>query len=90
VSLRLDPIATGKLAGTVFTFETAGDVLPMHRHTDADVHITIVARGRFRVHGPGIGDTEYSEGAVLDWSPGVDHEFIALTDNARVVNIIKG
>lgn len=89
MSLRADRLATGRLQGTVFTFEKTGDVLPMHRHTDADVHITIVARGRFKIHGPDIGSTEYGEGAVLDWASGIDHEFIALTDNARVVNIIK-
>jgi quercetin dioxygenase-like cupin family protein len=90
VSLQIRPLATGRLIGSVYTFEKTGDVLPMHRHGDADVHITIVARGRFKIHGPEIGDAEYGEGAVLDWSPNVDHEFIALTDNARVVNIIKG
>jgi quercetin dioxygenase-like cupin family protein len=89
MSLQTRQIITGKLRGTVFTFEFAGDVLPMHRHTEADVHVTIVARGRLKIHGPVIGSTEYGEGAVLDWSAGVDHEFVALTDNARVVNIIK-
>lgn len=89
MSLRSIPLNTGILKGSVYTFEEVGDTLPMHRHTEADVHITIVARGRFRIHGPDIGDQEYIEGAVIDWSPDVDHEFIALTDNARVVNIIK-
>lgn len=89
MSLRIDPLAAGRLTGSIYTFESAGDVLPMHRHTDADVHITIVARGRFRIHGSEIGDNEFGEGAVLDWSPGVDHEFVALTDGARIVNIIK-
>lgn len=89
MSLLSTQIYTGKLRGVVYTFERAGDTLPMHRHTEADVHITVVARGRFRIHGADIGDQEYAEGAVIDWSPNVDHEFIALTDGARVVNIIK-
>jgi quercetin dioxygenase-like cupin family protein len=89
VSLQTNSLSIGKLDVKIFTFEKVGDVLPMHRHTEADVHITIVARGRFRIHGPEIGDTEYREGAVIDWSAGIDHEFIALTDSARVVNIIK-
>lgn len=89
MSLRSTPLNTGILKGSVYTFEKVGDTLPMHRHTEVDVHITVVSRGRFRIHGPDIGDQEYAEGAVIDWSPDVDHEFIALTDNARVVNIIK-
>lgn len=89
MSLRSTPLNTGILKGSVYTFEKVGDTLPMHRHTEVDVHITVVARGRFRIHGPDIGDQEYAEGAVIDWSLDVDHEFIALTDNARVVNIIK-
>lgn len=89
MSLQSKPLITGSIRGTVFTFEEIGDTLPMHRHSDADVHITIVARGRFKIHGPVIGSTEYSEGAVIDWSSGIDHEFISLTENARVVNIIK-
>ena len=88
--LQNKPFAAGKLRGAVYTFEKAGDVLPMHRHTECDVHITVVARGSFRVHGPDIGDKEYSAGALLDWPAGVDHEFIALADGARVVNILKG
>jgi len=89
MSLLSTPLNTGILKGTIYTFERVGDTLPMHRHTEFDVHITIVARGRFRIHGPEIGDKEYDEGAVIDWSPDVDHECISLTDNARIVNIIK-
>jgi quercetin dioxygenase-like cupin family protein len=79
----------GQLIGVIFTFEEVGDVLPMHRHTELDVHITVIARGRFRVHGPEIGDKIYGEGAVMDWGVGVDHEFVAMTADARVVNIQK-
>lgn len=89
MSLRINPLSINRINGGVYTFERAGDALPMHRHDDSDVHITIVARGRFRVHGPEIGDKEYESGAVLDWNTGVDHEFIALTDGARLVNILK-
>lgn len=89
MSLRTRSLSAGALRGTIYTFDD-GDVLPMHRHTDVDAHITIVARGRFRVHGPVIGEKEYGEGTVLDWMPGVDHEFVALSRNARIVNIIKG
>lgn len=89
MSLRTDPLITGRLKGTIYTFEVAGDSIPMHRHTDVDVHIIIVARGRFRIHGPIIGDNEYGEGSVLDLFSGIDHEVIALTNNARTVHILK-
>jgi quercetin dioxygenase-like cupin family protein len=90
MSLQIKPIATGKLNGAVYTFEAKGDILPMHKHTPLDVHISIIARGSFRVHGPDIGDRVYSAGAVIDFEPGFEHEFIAAEDNSRLVNIIKG
>lgn len=84
-------IETGTLRGIIYTFEKAGDVLLMHSHGPKDVHVSIVARGSFRVHGPVIGETVVNEGAFIDVDPqGVTHEFVALTDNARVVNIVKG
>ncbi len=82
-------MAIGDLTGTILTFEHAGDVLPMHEHGERDIHISVVARGRFRVHGPTIGTTEVSAGAVLDFMPGHPHEFIALEDGSRVVQIQK-
>jgi quercetin dioxygenase-like cupin family protein len=75
--------------GVVYTFEKVGDTLPMHRHTESDVHITCVMRGRVRVHGPVIGDNEYEAGAFIDFNTGVDHEIVALTDNARIANFLK-
>lgn len=89
MSLMTKSFAMGQLLGVIYTFEEVGDVLPMHRHGEQDVHITIIARGRFNVHGPVIGEKEYGEGAVMDWNVGIDHEFVALTSNARVVNILK-
>jgi len=87
--LIVTPLMMGRLRGTVYTFEKIGAVLPMHKHTAIDVHITIVAKGRFRIHGPEIGDKEYEEGAVIDWDVGVDHEFISLTEGAKLVHILK-
>jgi len=89
MSLRTNLLSTGRLSGVVMSFD-AGDVLDMHKHGAADVHITIVARGRFRVHGPEIGDRVFAAGAVIDWAVGVEHEFIALDDGSRIVNIVKG
>lgn len=90
MSLRTDPLVAGHLRGTIYTFAEVGDVIPMHKHTDADTHIVIVARGRVRLHGPEIGDIEYGEGAVIDITAGVDHEVVSLTQNARTVHIITG
>jgi len=86
--VSLSSIVIPNPRGELFTFEKAGDVLPMHTH-DENAHITMIMRGRFRIHGPGIGDKEYGEGAFIDWAPGVTHEFVALTDNARMANISK-
>lgn len=87
--MSLNSYAVAAPLGVIYTFEKAGDVLPMHRHGEIDVHVTCIMRGRFRIHGPEIGDKEYEAGAFIDWAVGVDHEFIALTDNARVGNFVK-
>jgi len=88
MSLLSNPLSAGKLSGTVYTFEKAGDVLPMHTHSHLDAHITIVARGKIRAHG-NEWEAEYSAGAVIDFPSNQSHEFVALEDNSRVVNIIK-
>lgn len=89
MSLLNTPLAVGDLRGTVYTFEKVGDTLPMHTHTDRDVHVTIVARGRVRISGPVIGDGIFSAGAVVDNDAPLTHEIVALEDDSRVVNIIK-
>jgi len=87
--LLAQPIACGAVRGTMYTFEKINDVLPLHTHGPKDVHVTIVARGRFRMHGS-FGEREVGAGAFVDWEPGVSHEFIALTDDARIYNLVKG
>jgi len=88
MSLLSTPLNAGKLAGMVYTFELAGDVLPMHIHVDGNAHITIVARGSVRAHGNN-WSAEYGAGTVVDFPSDQSHEFIALEDNSRIVNIIK-
>jgi quercetin dioxygenase-like cupin family protein len=78
----------GKLNGTIYDFPEINDVLPMHTHTEADVHITVVARGSFKAYGKG-WEKEVITGNVLDWAPNDPHEFIALEPNSRLVNILK-
>jgi quercetin dioxygenase-like cupin family protein len=87
--LRAKPINSGNLAGIIYDFPEAGDVLPMHTHTEADVHISIVARGAFRAHGNG-WERVVNAGDVLDWRANDPHEFVALDAGARLVNIVKG
>jgi hypothetical protein len=36
----------GNLRGTIYDANDVDDILPMHAHGEADVHITIVARDR--------------------------------------------
>jgi quercetin dioxygenase-like cupin family protein len=83
----------------IFTFAKAGDVLNWHTHGGTDAHITIVARGRFRMdigHNDGAGERvvtqtlELAEGNCVDTDAGVYHELTALTDDARIFNIVKG
>jgi quercetin dioxygenase-like cupin family protein len=83
------PITYGKLNGAIYDAAEVDDVLEMHTHGESDVHITIVARGSFRVHGTG-WEMVAKAGDVLDWKPGQAHEFIALEPNSRFVNIVKG
>jgi quercetin dioxygenase-like cupin family protein len=87
--LQAKSLSFGKLTGTVYDFPVSGDVLPMHQHGETDVHITVVARGSFKTHGNG-WEREVRAGDVIDWQPYDSHEFIALEDNSRIVNIIKG
>lgn len=83
------PLITGNLRGTIYDFEIAGDVLPLHWHKPDNVHITIVAKGSFLTKGAGWEKKMYA-GDVVDWQPYQQHEFIALEKDSRIVNIIKG
>ena len=74
--------------GTIYTFEKIGDMLPMHTHANGNAHITIVARGKIKANG-NEWEAEYSAGAVIDFPTDQSHEFIALEDDSRIVNIIK-
>lgn len=91
MSLHERPLAIGKLTGTIYDFDDAGDELPLHVHGENDIHISIVARGSVRAFGPdGTWETVSGTGAVLDWEIGQWHGFIALEPNTRLVNIVKG
>jgi quercetin dioxygenase-like cupin family protein len=87
--LEAKPFTLGRLSGTIYDFPEVGDVLPMHTHSEANVHITVVARGAFLAHGAG-WQREVRAGDVLDWRPNDPHEFIANEADSRLVNVIKG
>jgi quercetin dioxygenase-like cupin family protein len=91
MALLTKPVTFGNLKGTVYDFEVKGDVLPMHWHAPENTHITIVGRGSFKAHGPeGTWEKVLNTGDVVDWQAYQQHEFIALEDKSRLVNIVKG
>jgi quercetin dioxygenase-like cupin family protein len=79
----------GKLNGAIYDAPEVNDILEMHTHNEEDVHITVVARGSFKVHGGG-WEMVAKAGDVINWEVGQAHEFIALEPNSRFVNIVKG
>ena len=87
--LQSKGLSLGRLTGTIYDFPEVGDELERHTHTEHDVHITIVSRGRILVFGDG-WEKEVGAGAILDWEPGVYHAFRSLEPHSRLVNIVKG
>jgi quercetin dioxygenase-like cupin family protein len=77
----------GELRGVIYDFEAAGDVLAKHVHTEDTNHITVVARGKIKV-GSHDWELEAVAGQVLIFRPNEPHEFTALEDNTRIVNIV--
>lgn len=86
--LQVKRINFGKFTGSVYDAPEVNDILPMHIHGEEGAHVTIIARGSFRVHGNS-WELIAKAGDILDWKPGQAHEFIALEPNSRFVNIIK-
>ena len=86
--MRNTSFKAGKLSGTVHDFEMAGDLLPMHEHDERTNHVTVVARGSFRVHGQN-WERILTAGDFVDFEPYDPHEFIALEPRSRLVNILK-
>jgi len=78
----------GDIKGTMYDFQFAGDILPKHVHTEDNIHITIVARGRIKAYSHD-WEKEGSAGQIMDFRPHEPHEIMALEDNTRIVNIQK-
>jgi len=81
-------LSAASLSGTIYDFEVAGDVLPMHDHDETNAHITVVARGSVKASGEG-WERVFKSGAVIDFPANQPHEFVALQPNTRIVNIVK-
>jgi len=78
----------GDLKGTIYDFEVAGEILPKHVHTEENVHITIVARGKIKAYSHD-WEREAIAGQILDFRAGEPHEIMALEDGTRIINIVK-
>jgi hypothetical protein len=73
-----------------YVFENVGDILPMHNHeaTPETEHISIVARGSFKVSGAGWEQNVFC-GALIDFTVDQWHEFEALEPNSKIINVLK-
>ena len=78
----------GDIRGIIYDFEKTGDILPKHNHTENDIHITIVARGKIKAYSHD-WEIEAIAGQILDFRPNEPHELMALEDNTRIFNILK-
>jgi quercetin dioxygenase-like cupin family protein len=86
--LLANPLHLGDIKGTMYDFEFAGDILPKHIHTENDVHITIVCKGKIKAYSHD-WSKEATPGQIVDFKVGEPHEIMALEDNTRIINIAK-
>ena len=63
-------------------------MLPKHVHSEDDIHITIVARGRIKAYSHD-WEMEGGPGDLMNFRPHEPHEVVALEDNTRIFNILK-
>jgi len=78
----------GQLTGTMYDFESAGDILPKHVHTAENVHIMIVTRGKVKAYSHD-WEKVATAGQILDFRADEPHEIVSLEDNTRILNIVK-
>lgn len=82
------PIKFGDISGTIYEFERAGDILAKHVHTEDNVHITIVTKGKLKAYSHD-WSIEAMPGQIIDFKVGEPHELMALENGTKVVNILK-
>lgn len=78
----------GDIKGVIYDFEKIGDILAKHTHTEETAHITIVAKGSIKAYSHD-WEVVIPAGKVADFPPNQPHEFMALEDDTRVINIVK-
>tara|TARA_R110000803_G_scaffold95759_1_gene163864 strand:- start:37 stop:333 length:297 start_codon:yes stop_codon:yes gene_type:complete len=78
----------GDLKGVIVDFGEEGDAFGKHNHDEDTVHITIVVRGSIRVFSHD-WEKVVLAGQIVDFNPFEPHDFIALEDNSRMINIVK-
>lgn len=76
-----------ELRVTVYDLDD-GDTIPMHVHGAPSAHITLCSAGHCRASGPW-GVLELVPGPIYDFPADSPHEFVALCDGTRIVNIQK-
>lgn len=83
----------GSLWGTIYTLEKVGDVFPIHVHTESNNHITALLFGSVRCTGhpnhEGVEIHAQPGGTIINWTAGEPHGFVALTDGATLMNVLK-
>lgn len=83
----------GKMWGTIYTFDKAGDEFPVHVHDDDTNHITLLLYGGVRCKGhpnhEGVQVFAMPGGTVLDWVAGEPHGFNALVSGTTIANLLK-
>lgn len=84
-------VIDGKSFGAVYTFEKAGDIFPVHTHTEETNHITVLLFGSIRASGHEKYEGKIYEaksgGTIINWTAGEPHGFEALVDGTTIMNI---
>jgi hypothetical protein len=88
MSLVRKTFTAENIDGVIYDFEEVGDVLPNHVHDEDTAHITVVAKGSIKVTGDG-WEQIWASGRVAEIKAFQSHQFEALEQNSRVVNIKK-
>jgi quercetin dioxygenase-like cupin family protein len=84
---------TGKLTGTVYLFDLKDDVLTEHYHAKGQGHITFVVKGSIKIESKLLEKNWERIGKAGDFFDLPDdqwHEFTALEDGTKILNIQKG
>lgn len=91
MALISKPETIGILVSMLYTYEKAGDELPVHVHDEAGNHLTYISAGSFRCIGnPRIEGKVLTKGMLVSWPVGEPHGFVALEDGSLMRQITTG